>query len=130
VAAIFGGVALTLFLVTQFFGNNEGGKLAVQTEYGKLKQVLLPDSSSIVLNANSKIEYDKNWSKGKRREVWLEGEAFFDVRHLNQDTTQVSTYDQFVVHTEDLDVEVLGKQKLYCKQEELRCHLKMRAAGT
>jgi ferric-dicitrate binding protein FerR (iron transport regulator) len=108
VAALFGGVVLALFLAFQFFSNNREDKLAVQTEYGKLKQVLLPDSSSIVLNANSKIEYNKNWSKGNKREVWLEGEAFFDVRHLNQDTTKVTPFEQFVVHTEDLDVEVLG----------------------
>jgi transmembrane sensor len=108
VAAVFGGIALVSFLAIQFFGNNKKDKLAVQTEYGKMKEVLLPDSSSIVLNANSKIEYSKNWKKEKKREVWLEGEAFFDVRHLNQDTTQIVSHEQFVVHTEGLDVEVLG----------------------
>jgi ferric-dicitrate binding protein FerR (iron transport regulator) len=108
VAALFGGVVLALFLAFQFFSNNGGGKLAVQTEYGKLKQVLLPDSSSITLNANSKIEYNKDWNTGGKREVWLEGEAFFDVRHLNRDTTHVTAHEQFVVHTEDMDVEVLG----------------------
>ncbi|MCU7552675.1 FecR domain-containing protein [Chitinophagaceae bacterium LB-8] len=108
VAAVFGGVALTLFLATQFFRSDKAEKLAVQTEYGKLKQVLLPDSSSIVLNAHSKIEYNKDWNKSKKREVWLEGEAFFDVRHLNQDTMNVKAHDHFIVHTEDLDVEVLG----------------------
>ncbi len=108
VAALFGGVVLALFLAFQFFINNREDKLAVQTEYGKLKQVLLPDSSSIILNANSKIEYNKDWNKGGKREVWLEGEAFFDVQHLNRDTMHVTAQDQFVVHTEDLDVEVLG----------------------
>ena len=108
VAAIFGGAVVTLLLATQFFKNDKPEKLAVQTEYGKLKEVILPDSSSIVLNANSKIEYKREWSKGNRREVWLEGEAFFDVRHLNKDTTQITLNDQFVVHTKDLNVEVLG----------------------
>lgn len=108
VAAIFGGAVVTLLLASQFFKNDQPEKLAVQTEYGKLREVILPDSSSIVLNANSKIEYKKEWSKGNRREVWLEGEAFFEVRHLNQDTTQIATHDQFVVHTKDLNVEVLG----------------------
>jgi ferric-dicitrate binding protein FerR (iron transport regulator) len=108
IAAIFGGVVLAAFLTVLLFVNKKDNNLAVQTEYGKLKKVLLPDSSSIVLNANSKIEYSKDWGKGKKREVWLEGEAFFDVRHLNQDTTQIRSYEQFVVHTKDLDVEVLG----------------------
>jgi transmembrane sensor len=109
VAALFGGVVLAVYLAVSLFSNKGGAeKMALQTEYGKQKQVLLPDSTAIVLNANSRIEYSKDWDKGKKREVWLEGEAFFDVRHLNRDTMQVVPFEQFVVHTKHMDVEVLG----------------------
>ncbi|RBL89013.1 FecR family protein [Chitinophaga flava] len=44
----------------------------------QVKQVILPDSSRVVLNANSEISYPKKF-RGKKRQVHLNGEAFFDV---------------------------------------------------
>lgn len=72
--------------------SGEPAQLVASTGFGELKQVLLPDGSKVDLNANSKITY-------KNREVWLEGEALFDVTHKNS---------QFLVHTKDLTVTVLG----------------------
>ena len=49
-----------------------------QTSFGEQLAVLLPDNSTVKLNANSKLKYKTlNW-KSKRR-LELEGEAFFDV---------------------------------------------------
>ncbi|WP_223550070.1 MULTISPECIES: FecR family protein [Aestuariivivens] len=49
-----------------------------QTSFGEQLAVLLPDNSSVKLNANSKLEYKTlNWKSNRRLE--LEGEAFFDV---------------------------------------------------
>ena len=70
------------------------------THFGEMKKLILPDSSEVILNANSHLVYnDKN---DKEREVWMDGEAFFHVKH---------TFDnkKFIVHTYDkLSVEVLG----------------------
>lgn len=63
------------------------------------KIVLMPDGSRITLNNASKIRYVKNF-KGPKREIFLEGEAFFDVM---PDKTR-----PFIVHTAQLDVTVLG----------------------
>ncbi|MEQ9439253.1 MAG: FecR domain-containing protein [Cyclobacteriaceae bacterium] len=77
------------------------------TTYGETRHILLPDSTSVVLNANSRLTVATDWStaldqqKELVREVWLEGEAFFDVKKLAKPT-------RFVVHTDDLKVEVLG----------------------
>jgi transmembrane sensor len=43
-----------------------------------LKYVQLPDGSSVVLHKNSRIKYPKQFAQSKR-EVYLSGEAFFEV---------------------------------------------------
>ena len=42
-------------------------------------RILLPDSSTVWLNANSTLEYTNEFGK-TTREVTLKGEAFFDVK--------------------------------------------------
>lgn len=73
-----------------------------KTNYGALEQITLPDNSKVVLQANSSLKIGKNWDNQQPREVWLEGEAFFIVEKAQ------SSNNRFVVHTEQLDVEVLG----------------------
>ncbi|WP_207532912.1 FecR family protein [Desertivirga arenae] len=72
-----------------------------KTTFGQQKTVILPDSSVVVLNANSTMKYAKGWKQDKAREVFLDGEAFFSVTHKKNS-------QKFVVHTKDLDVQVLG----------------------
>lgn len=74
---------------------------AVRTNYGEWKTLYLPDSSLVQLNANSVIRFQSDWTAGADREVWLEGEAFFEV-------TKDAQGAKFTVYTEDLAVEVLG----------------------
>lgn len=105
-AAVFGGVLLVISALLIF--NKKDTPVLVKTEFGNIKSIILPDSSSVVLNGNSTIKFSDNWGKNDRREVWLEGEAFFDIRHINKDTNKIKSYEQFIVHTEDLTVEVLG----------------------
>lgn len=106
IAAAFGGVILIISSLLIFVKKDK--PVLVQTEYGKMKSVVLPDSSYVVLNANSTIKFSKKWGKNNKREVWLQGEAFFNINHINQDTNHVQEYEQFIVHTEDVTIEVLG----------------------
>ena len=83
------------------------------TQYGETREILLPDSSIVTLNANSKLEVLSNWDSQSFREVWLEGEAFFHVRKKpTADTKHRKTKDliKFTVHTNNLDVNVLGTE--------------------
>jgi transmembrane sensor len=105
-AAILTGILLAGLLY--FFLKRSPAELSLATAFGKLDTAELPDHSRVVLNANSKITYYKDWSRKKPREVWLEGEAFFDVVHLNTGTENPAPYDLFYVHTPVLTVEVLG----------------------
>jgi ferric-dicitrate binding protein FerR (iron transport regulator) len=69
-----------------------------RTPYGSQLTVVLPDSTVVELNANSRISY----REGEPRKVWLDGEAFFQVRK------KPATGANFQVVTDDLTVEVLG----------------------
>jgi transmembrane sensor len=73
----------------------------VVSGYGQQLRVLLPDSSIVVLNAHSELSY-YNWKDG-RREVWLQGEALFEVCRR---VTPVAM--NFTVHAGKVEVEVLG----------------------
>ena len=77
----------------------------IQTPLGKKTEVILPDSSIAVLNSNSKLTYSNNWTEVDNHELWLEGEAFFDVKHMDSTMGQ-----RFIVHAANSRVEVLGTQ--------------------
>ena len=65
----------------------------------EVKKQVLPDESAIDLNVNSKLTYPEKFS-GKKREVALEGEAFFDIAENKE--------QPFVVHTDIAEITVLG----------------------
>lgn len=74
-------------------------QLALDTKEGVRKKVLLEDGTQVWLNVSSHLTYPANISSG-HREVYLEGEAFFEVAKKDQ--------HPFVIHTADLNVQVLG----------------------
>ena len=74
------------------------------TAYGETREYVLPDGSEVTLNAHSHLTYQAT-THPPRREVYLEGEAFFSVVHQ---TDQLPI--PFVVHTPDLAVRVLGTE--------------------
>jgi ferric-dicitrate binding protein FerR (iron transport regulator) len=51
----------------------------VTTPKGANYRLRLPDSSTVILNAESRIEVDSSY--GKDRRVTLQGEAYFEVKH-------------------------------------------------
>lgn len=88
---LVGGLAI--FNTQNFSYNNI--KIAAK---GERKQFFLPDSSLVILNSGSQLRYKENFSSP--REVWLEGEAFFDVVE--------DAENPFLVHTGDIDIKVKG----------------------
>lgn len=63
------------------------------------KRIQLPDGSSVFLQPGSKLSYQKQWDNQKR-EVYLEGEAFFEI------TKEIKR--PFFVHSGDIVTKVLG----------------------
>lgn len=66
---------------------------------GSVSQLVLPDNTMVYLNAGSEIRYSSRNDEGTR-EVYLEGEAWFDVTQNKK--------IPFVVHTPAYDIRVLG----------------------
>lgn len=78
-------------------------KLEYATQFGEVKTIWLPDSSRIILNANSTLHIHRSLFSHNTREVSLTGEAFFVVRKNPSGARK-----EFVVHANDINVEVLG----------------------
>jgi len=62
--------------------------------------VCLPDGSTVIVNAGSKLNYPSTFKGQARREVYLEGQAYFDIRH--------NEAQPFIVHTGSVETTVLG----------------------
>ena len=68
---------------------------------GSVSQMILPDSTFICLNSGSTLKYTFN-GEMRKREVFLDGEAWFQV--------QKSGDNPFIVHTQFYDVNVTGTE--------------------
>ena len=80
-----------------------------KTSSGQSKVIILPDASVVTLKENSMISYKENWTTDDVREVWIDGQAHFDVSHLNEDTLLIRNNEKFIVHLEnDMNITVLG----------------------
>ena len=70
--------AVTVFFACYyFFTYNNSSNTLIETQAGVKREILLPDSSQVVLNALSTLAYQKQM---KERVVDLDGEAFFKVK--------------------------------------------------
>ena len=67
--------------------------------YGRRAEVQLADGTKVWLNSGSRLVYPNTFN-GDRREVFLQGEAFFDVSH--------NAAKPFHVYAKNVDVKVLG----------------------
>ncbi len=101
--AVFAVLAMLVPGYFLFFNHTD--ILKYSSEYGEIKNITLPDGSEVTLNGNTQLLlYKSDWQESINREVFLEGEAFFEVKHI----TDLGTPRKFMVHTNELDIEVLG----------------------
>jgi ferric-dicitrate binding protein FerR (iron transport regulator) len=71
----------------------------VEVPYGSKSRVVLPDGSCVWINAGSKINYTAGFGVSSR-EIYLEGEAYFDVKENKK--------IPFYVKTDLIDIKVYG----------------------
>jgi len=90
-----------LFFTLNYFvtGKKDNTIKTYAAAYGERKTIQLPDGSNVTLNAGSNIKINEKFGIGTR-DVYLEGEAFFEVKH--------DTSLPFIVHTPVMDVKALG----------------------
>ena len=72
----------------------------LKVPYGKRFNIIFSDGSRVFLNSGSKIKYPIKFLSNQKREVFLEGEAFFDVTENKSDL--------FIVNSNGINVEVYG----------------------
>ncbi|HEY9258684.1 FecR family protein [Chitinophaga sp.] len=84
-----------------FLPEKKAEKMAVanKTEKAKKRFIKLSDGSSVLLNAQSELKYPPVFA-GDTREVYLSGEAYFDVT--------ANSRQPFIVHTGKVATTVLG----------------------
>jgi ferric-dicitrate binding protein FerR (iron transport regulator) len=80
----------------------------VTTAHNEVTTITLPDHSIVTLNGNSTLRYTNDWDNESPREVWLDGEAYFNVKHINKDTLNIEPDHRFIVHSNKVNIEVLG----------------------
>ncbi len=72
----------------------------LKVPYGKKSQLILSDGTKIHLNSGSSIRYPVAFMKNRKRQVFLDGEAFFDVAKNRE--------CPFLVNSPELNIRVLG----------------------
>lgn len=107
------GISLGTYFIFQYqlledteseLASSQSYKQEYRTDYGEKATFRLSDDSRIVLNANSRVRFLSGVEEEQSiTEVWLEGEAWFDITHFEGERRRI-----FTVHTDDGSVEVLG----------------------
>jgi transmembrane sensor len=80
----------------EHFGRIENGATAIDEK----TVVFLYDGTKVWLNADSRLTYPSDLGKRETRDVYLEGEAFFDVAP--------NASKPFIVHTASIRIKVMG----------------------
>lgn len=121
-AALTLGVVLCLWMALKSSGTKEPGETVaketqVQTRMGTRTSLLLPDGTTVWLNAGSILTYPASFD-APNREVNLDGEAYFDVVKDPQ--------HPFIVHTSIMNIRVLGTSfdvKAYARDPDMETTL-------
>jgi transmembrane sensor len=98
-------IIIGIVLITTRVHRTEAKALAAaaltkkSTNRSESKFILLDDSTQVWLNAATSLEFPDRFDP-KKREVFLSGEAYFDVKHAEK--------IPFVIHIGDISVTVLG----------------------
>jgi ferric-dicitrate binding protein FerR (iron transport regulator) len=102
-AAVWAGLILLTSLVYFKLSNTRHANTIASVQeavpYGKPEMKTLPDGSVVWINAGTKIHYKAGQNT---RDVYLEGEAYFKVKH--------DTEHPFVVHAGNISVKALGTE--------------------
>jgi transmembrane sensor len=86
-------------LITYNLTKSEPYVYTVRADRGSQTTVMLPDSTHVTLSSASTLTYDNDFGR-KSRDVKLNGEAFFDVKH--------DASKPFHVNSDALNISVLG----------------------
>lgn len=99
-AAVFAGIFLMTGLGYQIYRKySETNALVAVTANDEVKELLLPDGTKVWLNKHTTLKYPRRFPE-KGRDVYMEGEAYFEVAR--------DARSPFIVKGEMMQVRVLG----------------------
>jgi hypothetical protein len=93
------------------------GRVQLTTPKGAIFRMLLPDSSTVDVNADSRIELEPAY--GQDRRVTIRGEAYFQVRHLVNQPFIVKVAPQITINAIGTDFNI----KAYADDDSIRIRL-------
>lgn len=100
----FAAIVLIILSTGFYFFRNEPVKpvnaISRQTTIKENRLIQLPDGSTVILRPGAKLNYPSSFDGLARREVYLDGQAYFDIKH--------NSLKQFIIHTGKLKTIVLG----------------------
>lgn len=70
------------------------------TDVKQNRLIQLPDGSTVILRPGARLNYPSSFDGLAQREVYLDGQAYFDIKH--------NSLKQFIIHTGKLKTIVLG----------------------
>jgi ferric-dicitrate binding protein FerR (iron transport regulator) len=102
--AVAAAASLTgaIFFIQRYTTRPTTGPIAsrtISTPPGARTKLSLPDGTTVLLNADSRLTYDEHFA-GDNRDIQLSGEAYFDVAK--------DPHHPFLIHTSVIDIKVLG----------------------
>lgn len=102
--------ALAIIFVASWMIIHKVNRVEILVALGNTHTVMLPDESTVKLNAGSSISYRK-WKFSENRKVSLQGEAFFEVKPAGS----------FIVVSDSKTIEVLGTSfNVYSRNNSFR----------
>lgn len=120
---------ILLIGISLIWVNNLSNDNYVEIQFDQYKEYRLPDGSVVKLEANAQLRYPPTLANDTVREVWLQGQADFNISTLIKKNSKNQKV-RFVVHVDELDIEVLGTQflvesglkntKIYLKEGSVR----------
>lgn len=100
----FAAILLIILSTGFYFFRNEPVKpansISRQTTIKENRLIQLPDGSTVILRPGAKLNYPSSFDGLAKREVYLDGQAYFDIKH--------NSLKQFIIHTGKLKTIVLG----------------------
>lgn len=100
-AIIFGIIIIPVYFLTRSSATE--ALIVERTGDKETREIMLPDSTVVILNANSSIAYDNEIGSAPDRKIQLAGNAYFKVK-------KKADHRSFTVHTNALSIAVLGTE--------------------
>lgn len=108
--AAFLAILIAIGVVVYYFLPEK--EIIYKTAFAEEKNIQLPDGSTVLLRANSILHFKESLFDKECRDVWLNGDAIFKIKHLPNN-------QNFVVHTSKyFGVQDLGTEFLVHARQE------------